>query len=72
MYAIVEVVRKHMRSRRGSCLWVFSCFWVFCWLCIFCVPSVFVGLWFVVLGERFYEGVISILSSVVGVVGPIV
>ena len=38
----------------------------------FCVPSVFVGLWFVVLGERFYEGVISILSSVVGVVGPIV
>jgi hypothetical protein len=52
MYAIVEVVRKHMRSRRGSCLWGFSCFWVFCWLCIFCVPSVFVGLWFVVLGGK--------------------
>ena len=55
MYAIVEVVRKHMRSRRGSCLlglWGFCCFSVFCWLCIFCVPSVFVGLWFVVLGGK--------------------
>jgi hypothetical protein len=52
-----------MNSRRGSCLWVFSCFSVFCWLCIFCVPSGFSGSGFVVLGERFYEGLISILDS---------
>ena len=43
MYAMVEVVRKHMRSRRGSCLWGFWGFSVFCWLCIFCVPSFLFG-----------------------------
>lgn len=61
-YPISVLVKKHKNSRRGSCLWVFSCFSVFCWLCIFGAPSGF-WFWFVVLGEMFYEGLISIFDS---------
>ena len=53
-----------MKSRRGSCLWGFSGFFSFCWLCIFLVPSVLFVVCVCFVGERFYEGLISILDSV--------
>ena len=65
-YPINDVVRKHRNSRKESCSWFFSVFSVFFVLCIF----VRLGVLFVLFGERFYEGLISILDS--GVFGPIV
>jgi hypothetical protein len=69
-YPIIELARKHMKRRRGSCLWGFSVFSGFCWLCIFCVPLCVLLVCVCFLGERFYEGLISILDS--GVFGPVV
>ena len=63
MYPARELVRRHRSSRAGSYLWFFRS--VFSWLCIFVSPG-FCGLvygLFVSFGERFYEGVISILDS---------
>jgi hypothetical protein len=53
-----------MKSRVVSCLWGFSGFSGFCWFCIFVSLQVFsVCVLFVLFGERFYEGLISILDS---------
>ena len=54
-YPISELVKKHKNNSKFSCLRFFSCFE----LCIF-VPLRFL---FVLFGERFYEGLISILDS---------
>ena len=72
MYPASELVRRHRSSRVASCLWVSGS--VFSWLCIFMCFSVFcvlVCVLFVLFGERFYEGLISILDSEV-CSGPIV
>ena len=57
-YPINALVTKHMSSRGPSCL-RFSGFSVFFGFCIFVSLCVFI----VLVGERFYEGLISILNS---------
>ena len=66
-YPINALVRKHRNSRNRTFLCVFSGFSVFFELC----NSMHLCVLFVLFGERFYEGLISIWSSE-SLVGPIV
>ncbi len=71
-YPTSELVKRHRNNKVCSCLWFSGS--GFSWLGMFCISPFlksWFAFWFVLFGERFYEGLISILDSGV-CLGPVV